>query len=96
MRRASWNFLIDLVSFLFLLFLGVTGFVMVFILPSGTGGRGREISGGQGRFEMEEFLGLARGEWSDVHFYAAIIFLLLMFLHLLMHWGWLKSYFRRR
>ena len=46
LKRSSLNFIVDLVSFVNLLGLAFTGFIMKYILPPGTGGRGRFLHDG--------------------------------------------------
>ena len=94
MRRNSVNFVIDLVSFIDLLGLIFTGFIIKFILPPGTGGRGRLIHGGHGREHIKELWSMTRHEWGDIHFYLAVLFAILMVVHIILHWGWIKSYFK--
>jgi len=95
MRRVTINFLIDAVSFAVLIFLALTGFILKAVLPPGTGGIGREITGGRGREEAKELLSLGRHDWGDIHFYLATAFLVLMVVHIVMHWGWIKGYIKR-
>jgi hypothetical protein len=94
-RRTTLNFVIDLVSFLNLLGLAVTGFIMKYILPPGTGGLGRGLHSGGGRGEhIKELWSMTRHEWGRIHFYLAILFIILMFVHIVLHWGWIKNYFK--
>lgn len=59
-------------------------------------GRGRGL-GQQYRDEIcKKFLGLDRHGWGDIHFYAAILFLITLILHLYFHWAWIKSFFVKR
>ncbi len=98
MKRTTLNFIIDLVAFLGLLGLAFTGFIMKYILPPGTGGRGRMLRGGRGAEhvgeEIKDFWSMTRHEWGDVHFYLAVLFAILMVVHIILHWGWIKSYFK--
>lgn len=93
-RRTTLNFVIDLVSFLNLLGLAVTGFIMKYILPPGTGGLGRALHSGGGREDIKELLSMTRHEWGRIHFYLAILFIILMVVHIVLHWGWIKNCFR--
>jgi hypothetical protein len=64
----------------------------VWVLPPGWGGGyGRGFRGGRGPGEAKELLGLARHEWGDVHFGLALLFVALMLVHIVLHWGWIKS-----
>jgi len=94
MKRGSLNFIIDLASFVNLACLGFTGFIMKFILPPGTGGRGRQFHGGLGAEHIKEFWSLTRHEWGGIHFYLAGLFIILMAIHIVLHWGWIKNYFK--
>ena len=94
MKRSSLNFIIDLVALLNLLGLASTGFIMKFILPPGTGGRGRLLHGGPGGEHIKQLWSMTRHEWGGIHFYLALLFVILMVLHIILHWGWLKNYFK--
>lgn len=62
-------------------------------------GRNSQYKGCSEKYEGEEgndFLGLGRHDWGDLHFYAAIFFLLLLILHLYLHWAWIKSFFVKK
>ena len=94
MKRSASNFIIDLVSFILLLNLAFTAAVMRYILPPGTGGLGRQMHEGLGREQIKAFWSMPRHQWGDIHFYLAILFLALMVLHVILHWSWIKNYFK--
>ena len=94
MKRTTLNFIIDLVSFIDLLGLAFTGFIMKYILPPGTGGRGQLLHGGRGREDIKDLWSMTRHEWGGVHFYLALVFVILMVVHIILHWSWLKNYFK--
>lgn len=71
-----------------------TGIIMKYILPPGTGGLGREISGGMGREQIKDLWSMTRHEWGSVHFYLALLFIVLMTAHILLHWDWIKNCFK--
>lgn len=95
-RRATVNFIVDLAGFFALLGLICTGFIIRYILPPGTGGGyGRGYRGGRGSAEgIRELWSMTRHEWGDVHFYFAVVFVTLMLVHLVLHWTWIKCYFK--
>jgi len=37
---------------------------------------------------------MTRHEWGDIHFYLAIGFVILMVVHIILHWSRIKSYFK--
>ena len=94
MKRSSLNFIVDLVSFLNLLGMVFTGFIMKYILPPGTGGCGRQLHGGCGRAHIKDLWSMTRHEWGNVHFYLAVVFVILMIVHIILHWSWIKNYFK--
>jgi hypothetical protein len=95
MKRSSVNFIVDLVSFLDLLGLAFTGAIMKWILPPGTGGLGRELHGGGRDGEhVKEFLALGRHDWGGIHFWLAMLFVVLMVIHVILHWPWIKGYLK--
>jgi len=93
-KRKSLNFIIELVSFVNLLGLASTGFIIKYVLPPGTGGRGRQLHPGNGREHIKQLWSMTRHEWGDIHFYLAVIFVSLMAVHLILHWNWIKNYFK--
>ena len=94
MRKITVNFIIDMVSLIDLVCLVCTGIILEYVLPPGSGGLGRELHEGRGREPVKDFLSMTRHEWGDIHFYLALAFIAMMVLHIVMHWGWIKAYFR--
>ena len=93
MLRSTTNFILALVLFLNLLALAFTGYVMKYILPPGTGGVGRILHGGSGRgINVKELWSMTRHEWGSIHFYLAVMFVVLMIIHIILHWTWIKCY----
>ena len=96
MRRATLNFIVDLVGFVNLLLLAATGSVMKWVLPPGSGGgRGYGFRGGRGpgpsAGQVKQLLGLGRHDWGDVHFILALLFVFLVLVHIVLHWSWIKT-----
>jgi len=93
MSRSAMNFILGLVSFLNLSGLIFTGFTMKYILPPGTGGLGRIAHGGSGRgINAKDLWSMTRHEWGSIHFYLAVVFVVLMVIHIILHWSWIKCY----
>ena len=93
MLRNTVNFILDLMSFLNLLMLIFTGYVMRYILPPGSGGLGRIAHGGSGQgIHIKELWSMTRHEWGSIHFYLAVIFVVLMIIHIILHWKWITYY----
>lgn len=94
-RRTTANFIVDLISFIDLLGLACTGFIIKYILPPGSGGgHGYGYRGGRGAGEVKALLSMTRHEWGDIHFYMSVVFIVLMLVHLVLHWTWIKCYFK--
>jgi hypothetical protein len=94
MKRTALNFIVDLVSFVVFAALAFTGFIIRFILPPGTGGSGRQLHEGLGREHIKTFWSMSRHEWGDIHFYLAVVFAVLIAVHIILHWNWIKSSFK--
>lgn len=94
MKRSSLNFVIDAVSFLVMLGLGFTAVIMKYILPPGSGGLGRLSHSGAGRQGIKHLWSMGRHDWGGVHFYLAVSLLVLMAVHIYLHWGWIKKQFK--
>jgi hypothetical protein len=94
LRRITVNFIVDLAGFIDLLGLIFTGFVIKYVLPPGSGGRGQELHGGQGTGHIKALWSMTRHEWGDIHFYLSVVFIALMLIHLALHWSWIKCYFK--
>jgi len=93
MSRSMLNFILDVVSFLNLSCLIFTGFIMKYILPPGTGGMGSVLHDGRGRgMNIKELGSMTRHEWGSIHFYLAVVFVVLIVIHIILHWSWIKCY----
>ncbi len=87
MSRAFVNYWLGWLLFLAGLGLAVSGFVRWFVLP----GQGR---GGGGRAEEAVFV-FARHTWTDIHQWLAVIFSVLVVVHIILHWSWVVAMSRR-
>ena len=85
MKRKNLNFAIDAVSLLVMLAMVVTGIVIHYLLPAGSGGRG-----GTGKLTL---WGAGRHEWGEVHFWLAIATVVLIAVHVVLHWAWVCGVF---
>jgi len=94
MRKATLNFFIDLISFLSLVGMLFTAFLIRYILPPGSGGRGRILHEGGGGEHIKTLWSMSRHEWGDIHFYLGCVFVVLMVVHIILHWTWIKNYFK--
>lgn len=94
MRKTTRNYIIDGLFGLLLLFQGVTGFVLWFILPGG----GYRYRGGSGLDEASPTFLFERHTWIDAHEWLAVALAVMFAIHIIIHWRWIyhmtRSYFR--
>ncbi|MBA7641135.1 hypothetical protein ES703_48808 [subsurface metagenome] len=90
MRKATRNYILFVTLFFLGLFQAVSGFIMWLALPRGGGGRGGGAT----------FWSLARDTWRDLHDWVAVALLVMIIIHLILHWKWIvyvtKSYFKEK
>jgi len=79
------NFWVDLIMFVDMVMVALVALILRYVLPPGTGGR----HGGWGGEDPITFLGLARHDWGDVHWYLALALLAFLALHIYLHWRWI-------
>ena len=95
MRKATQNYILFIVLFFPGLFQAVSGFVMWLALPHGGGGYGR---GGMADGGSAIFWSITRDTWRGLHDWAAVALLVMIIIHLILHWKWIvymtKSYFK--
>ncbi len=81
MDKPKLRFVVQALMFLCLIAVAGIGLLMEFVLISG-----REKIAKYGGNVNLTFLGLNRNDWGEVHLYIALIFLLLLAVHLTLHW----------
>lgn len=77
MRRNTLNFILDALTLLGVMALVTSGFLMRWVLPPGSRGGGGKSLWGWGRHDI-----------GDAHFYIATGLVLLLVLHVALHWTW--------
>lgn len=87
-RKAVINFWLEGLTLAALIGLIMTGFIMRWRLPPGSGGR-------EGGMSLE-MLGLGRHDWGAIHFWVAIAFIVFIVVHLFLHWRWIWGMFQGR
>ena len=83
MKRTATNFWLDLASFIVMVGLALTGGITHYVLPSGTG-------------NWLALFGLGRRDYGQIHFYLGFSVVILLALHLAMHWSWLCGFVAKR
>ena len=78
MEKSKINYIIDALIAISFLVVAITGLVMFFFLPSGVQRGG-----------YQEFLGIIKHVWIDIHNWSGIILIILVIVHLILHWNWI-------
>jgi len=81
MKKTDWKYLVDT-----LLFISVAAIILIGILI------GLFLAHGPNVPESEKyFLGLHRHQWGNIHMYISIFFVIILILHLILCWSWIKG-----
>lgn len=83
MSRGPLNLLIDMLAAACLLTMVATGYVLRFPLPPATN-------------RTHELWGMSRHEWGTIHSWASLGLLLVLIIHLVLHWDWIVTMIRHR
>lgn len=78
MKKAQYLFVSDLLAFVCFVFLISTGVIMKYLLPPGSG-------------RWVDLWSFNRHQWGDFHFLLAVVFLLIISVHLLLHRRWILA-----
>jgi hypothetical protein len=81
MKKSDWQYLVDTLLFLSVVGIALIGFLMGVVIPKGP--TTPESS--------KYFLGLHRHQWSNIHFYLSIAFVVFVTIHILFSWKWIKN-----
>jgi hypothetical protein len=88
-RKATRNYSLAVVMFLLGLFEVVSGLVLWLVLPRGSG-----YMGGRGLASGASFL-WSRDAWLDLHIWVGVALVIMVVVHLLLHWRWIVSVTKR-
>jgi mono/diheme cytochrome c family protein len=83
MSRGPFNLLIDMLAAASLLTMVATGYVLRFPLPPATN-------------RTHVLWGLSRHEWGTIHSWASLVLLLILVIHVVLHWDWIVTMIRHR
>ena len=92
MKRPNLNLIVDVVAFMLAVVVVVTGLVLEYVLPPGSGRLATEGLGlGPGAMHKSILLlwGLTRHEWGNIHYWTAISLMAALSFHLVLHWRWI-------
>jgi hypothetical protein len=88
--KVKVNFIIDAIMFVLMGFLAGIGLLIKYVLVSG---EERWIQ--YGRNADIRFWGLDRHQWGDIHLYVAIALIILLVLHIVLHWNMIVCLYKR-
>ena len=80
MGKSKINYLIDLLMLISFVINSITGLIIFFFLPTGVK-----------RGSYQVFLGIIKQNWVDVHNWSGLLLILLVAIHLILHWKWIVS-----
>jgi hypothetical protein len=83
-RRRTLNAIVNLMSLLSFIPVAISGFVLFFVFPSGG------FQGGRNPLYTDVFLGITRNDWIAVHDVLGMVFILLMAIHIVLHWRYFR------
>ncbi len=78
MNKSKINYIIDFLALMSFLIAAVSGLAIKFFMPSGVR---------QGRFQ--EFLGIQKETWSQIHDWFGILLIIFVAIHLILHRDWI-------
>ena len=84
MKKNVLKLCINVLLFIDLCSVGMIGLLLAFVIPKGGPRSGDNV-----------FLWLHRHEWSDIHQYLALVFFLILFIHVWFNWTWVTQSFKR-
>ena len=85
MKKIQKNALVDIGAFLFFIPMLISGIVIDFM------NRGGGYEGGRNAEYIAEFMGMNKAIWIDIHTWSGYAFVLLIFIHLVLHAGFIKN-----
>jgi fucose 4-O-acetylase-like acetyltransferase len=88
-RQARLNFSLNSLLFAAFLLVNLSGLLTWLVLPSGG------YRGGRNPLFNVTWLGLTRHEWNDLHLWAGLAMMIIITIHLALHWRWLSCAARR-
>ena len=83
MKRSTLNLIIDAAALAGFVLLTTTGLLLHYILPHGSG-------------NYLTIWALNRHEWASIHFWISVVFLILLAIHVVLHWSWIINIITRR
>jgi hypothetical protein len=97
MQRTTLNRLVDTLAFVGFVLVATTGVVLRYLLPPGSGRpQGRGIGHQAAERAVTRLWGLTRHAWGEVHVWIACGLMIVLAIHLMLHWRWIVCAVRDR
>jgi len=81
MRKTTVNLVVDTIAYFIFACLFATGLILEYSIPPGEGnGAGKKV-----------IWDLTRHQWGDIHFILALVLIILIFIHMIIHWRWIYT-----
>jgi len=81
MKKSDWQYLVDTLLFLSIVGIALVGFLIGLVIPKGP----------TAPESTKYFIGLHRHQWSNIHFYLSIAFVVFVIIHILLSWKWIRN-----
>ena len=81
MKKSDWQYIVDALLFICTTGVAIIGLLMGLVIAKGP----------QSSESAKYFLGLHRHQWGNIHFYLSISFVVLVIIHLILSWSWIKG-----
>lgn len=78
MEKPRINYVVDFLALISFVATALSGLAIKFFMPSGVR---------QGR--LQEFLGVQKGTWSEIHDWFGILLIIFVIIHFILHWNWI-------
>ena len=88
------KYFMGLLLFFTVIYTAISSYVLWFILPRGIGLHGDRHcdSFGRGHYGNELFIfGSSRYEWVEIHSWVCIAFIIIILIHVILHWNWINE-----
>lgn len=81
MKRTDWKYFVDTLLFLCIVGIAMIGILLGLFIPKGP----------KAAESAKYFWGLHRHQWGNIHFYLSIAFIILVIIHIVLSWSWIKG-----
>lgn len=81
MKRTLLNYWIAVAMFALMLGIALIGVLLGFVIPRGEGFSA----------SRKQLWGMGRHDWGNVHLWLAIAFLVVLVVHIVLHWSWIVT-----